>query len=121
MRVNLKSWIRRYTYFQHNDPVKNAWILSSSVYPTIQVYMRKGHHYIDAQLVTTMDIANIVIADSQTGKGIGTELIDYVHSTNPFQVTMIESILNDRFYNHLKKLGWQDVFLSNPPSVYKKV
>lgn len=118
MHKNLKSWIKKYHIFLDDKTSRNVWI---NVGESIQVYVRKGRHGIDGMILSTIDIANITIGEKYRGKGLGTELIDYVHSHNPFHATFIESILNEDFYLHLKEVGWRDVFLSNPPSVYKKI
>ena len=92
---------------------RNQWLVSD----TIKVYLRKGHHPIGDKIAKTLDIANIEL--EERGQGTGTALINWLHEQNPFEATYIESILNNRLYDHLKRLDWLDVPRSNPPSVYK--
>jgi len=92
---------------------KNQWLYGGN---DIQVYVRKGYHAVGDKMFTTLDIANISIEEK--GKGTGMQLIWWLHQQNPFQVTFIESLLNRRLYERLKKDGWLDVPNSYPPSVY---
>lgn len=93
--------------------VRNMWLYGGN---NIAAYIRKGHHLIDNKIQSTLDIANIKVEDR--GKGTGMTLIYWIHQQNPFNVTLVESILNERLYARLKKDGWQDVPNSDPPSVY---
>lgn len=93
--------------------VPNLWLYGGD---DIQVYVRKGKHYIGDTYYTTLDIANIQIENK--GKGTGMQVIYWLHKQNPFQVTFIESLQNKGLYLRLKSEGWNDVPRSNPPSVF---
>lgn len=98
-----------------NSSKRNSWLYCDLV----EIYVRKGAHNINKRLINTLDIASITIQPEQCGNGLGMSIINDFHDKNPFEVTYIESILNKRFYKHLKKCGWIDVEFSNPPCVYK--
>lgn len=96
---------------------RNKWLEGQD---TIKVYVRKGHRLINGAVVKTLDIATIEVNPDLQGRGIGMHVINWMHENNPFNVTFIESILNDNLYATLKREGWIDVPNSNPPSVYKQ-
>lgn len=98
-----------------NSKDRNTWIRTN----ILQVYVRKGIHLINNNLVTTLDIANIEVKDKN--KGIGTKFINIAHLSHNFKATFIESILNERFYQYLQKNGWNKIENSLPPSVYKEI
>lgn len=86
----------------------------------ISVYTRKGRHYINGTLEENcLDIANISIAEEFQQRGLGLRVIDYMHRINPYEVTFIESILNEHLEYRLRRDGWQEVEHSVPLSVYK--
>ena len=97
---------------------KNGWFEADG----IKIYLRKSKRQLDGRLVPSIDIASIEVY--QPGKGLGTRLIDWIHEHNPYHMTLIESILEDRFYNGLKKRGWLGYgsviwLISRPENVYK--
>ena len=92
-----------------NGKYRNIWINTN----TLRVYVRKGNHLINNNIVTTLDIANIEVKNKN--KGIGTEFINNAHSSHNFEATFIESILNKRFYKYLERNRWNKVENSFPP------
>lgn len=100
----------------------NAWLNVDDGY-IVQVYCRKGaRHRVNGTLTTTFDIANINV--EKPGHGIGSAVINLIHRINPYPVTYIENVLNDRFYTYLIRHDWKDVEINRfdfkrTPSVYK--
>lgn len=89
----------------------------------IAVYTRKGYHMIQETPFHCLDIASITISQKYQGHGLGMRVIDHMHQINPFRVTYVESLLNDRLHARLLKEHWIEVtrgeFAINPPCVYK--
>lgn len=74
----------------------------------IAVYVRKNAiHMIQGVPLPCLDIASIVIAKYQH-RGFGKRVVDYMHQINPYRITYIENILNDRFYDRLVANSWKD-------------
>lgn len=96
---------------------RNKWLEGQD---TVRVYVRRGHHLINGDVVKTLDIASIEVHPDLQGMGIGMHVINWMHENNPYGVTFIESILNDKLYATLKREGWIDVPETTPPSVYKQ-
>lgn len=82
------------------------------------VYVRKGHHLIEKNMLSTFDIGSINVYEP--GQGTGTIIIELIHEMNPYDVTFIESLLNTRLHSRLLLSGWKNVAGSNPPCVYKR-
>lgn len=96
-------------------PYRNIYVTSGR---SISVYTRKGVHRISGETRKTLDIANITVA--RPGKGLGMATIALMHKINPFEVTYIESILNEGFAKRLLRDGWLPVPEANPISVYRE-
>lgn len=93
----------------------NQWLR----FPTGDVYVRKGFHKINGQITNTLDIANISIKQQFRGKGIGTTIFESFHQNNPFPMTFVESVINERLEQWLERNQWLSVEWSNPPCFYK--
>ena len=83
-----------------SSPKKSCWFRADGVI----LYLRKSKRLLIGQLVDALDIASIEVLEP--GKGQGSRLIEWIHSHNPYQLTLIESILTDRFYQSLQGRGW---------------
>jgi len=94
----------------------NLWIYGDDI---ISVYVRKGKRFINGGWFTCFDIGTITINEQYQGNGIGIKVIDYLHSNHPYRATLVESILNQRLYDRLKREHWNDVQNSVPPSLFK--
>lgn len=99
-----------------SSTARNQWIAGGS---TLSAYVRKGVHMIGDTRQFTLDIANIEVTEEARGRGIGGNIINWMHDQNPFNTSYVESILNLELYRHLLQNGWSHVPRSAPPSVYK--
>lgn len=94
----------------------NIWIYGEDI---ISVYVRKGKRHINGGWFACLDIGTITISEQYQGNGIGTKVIDHIHRRHSLRATLVESILNDRLYDRLKREHWNDVKNSVPHSVFK--
>ncbi len=77
--------------------------------PVMKVYVRKACHILqlnDRRALTTLDIANIEVIESERCKGHGFNFINTAHALNPYQATYIETVSSQRFADRLLKDGW---------------
>lgn len=110
------SLMRNLQSFLAADRMPNRYIADDDA--IMDVYVRKGIHYINGTMCHTLDIASINVVSAHRGCGHGSEFIQRAHALNWGDGTLVESILNDRLYQHLIAKGWVLVEQSNPPSLY---
>ncbi len=92
----------------------NRWLETRK----IKVYVRKSKRILnEIGSFICFDIANINIKESQRGKGIFTEFLNKSHEMNPWQVTYIENVLEERFQKFFEKQGF--IKEINLPSYFK--
>ena len=96
--------------------LRNIWINTAK----LNVYVRKGYHYINGELLKTLDIANISVNESYKRKGLGMKFIKDAYKINPFKVTYIENVLNSNFSKKLCEDDWLIVKDANPICYFKK-
>jgi hypothetical protein len=62
----------------------------------IAAYVRKGHHILPdtKQLMTTLDIANVIVSGKYRRQGIFKNFLAEAHNLNPWYATFVENILN---------------------------
>jgi hypothetical protein len=77
------------------------WIVTDDV----KIYVRKSKRYQNKQMYDCLDLASIEIGD--TGKGLFTELFETILDKYKNKNIFVESILEKRFYNFIKKYGFE--------------
>jgi len=82
-----------------NGRLRNQWLTDSN--GIVDLYVRKGVHAVNGQLLHTFDIASMTIHADHRNKSIGQRIIDNIHNQHDREATYIESLLNPRFYAHL--------------------
>lgn len=110
------SLMRNLQSFLMHERVPNRYITDDDA--IMDVYVRKGIHYINGTMCHTLDIASINVVSEHRSCGYGGEFIQRAHALGWADGTLVESILNDRLYAHLVAKGWVLVEQSNPPSLY---
>jgi hypothetical protein len=85
----------------------------------MEVYVRRSVPRLlnDRTRRQTLDIANVTVYNR--GQGIFTAFLTEVHAINPWGVTYVESVLDERFGNFLLKQGFILHEGTLPPSYYK--
>lgn len=99
------------------EGVRNRYV--SDEYGMCQVYARKARRNVNGKMAFTLDIANISVDGGLRGNGIGMRVINKMHEMNPYQITFIESLLNEQLHQRLINDGWLPVDGAYPPCVYK--
>ena len=110
------QFIENYNIFLNSNQ-RNTYVCDDD--NIIRVYMRKGKHLINGCYRDCLDIANISVDEDYRSQGIGAQIIQYLHQHNPFEYTYVESVLNDRLYQHLITQQWVLIEKSEPPCFYK--
>lgn len=82
---------------------RNQWINM----PCFKFYLRKANRCIGGKMVSTLDLASIEICEQQRRKGIGTEVAEFCHFLNPFDVTFIENVSHASWSLRLRRNEWQ--------------
>jgi hypothetical protein len=80
-----------------------AWLENED----IKVYVRKAVHNIEGKSLTTLDIANVEVAEDRRGQGIFTRFLNMAHEHNPWDATYIENAQDDRFANYFWTRDWE--------------
>jgi len=68
------------------------------------LYVRHGFHYIDGELISTLDLANITA--SNPGSGTFTKLVDWIFENYPDTIVFVENVFNHRFEGKLDRMGF---------------
>lgn len=100
------------------EGVRNRYVADE--FEVCSVYTRKARHNINGRMAFTLDIANISVDGGLRGNGIGMDVINKIHVMNPYQVTYIESLLNEGLHQRLLNEGWLPVEGTYPPCLYKQ-
>ena len=95
----------------------NKWLYGLEM----EIYVRKGHHILDKEIITCLDIANVTVYH----KGLGfftlflhlMELI--LKSYDSFHAIYVESVQEERFGLFLESRGYTRIPDSVPSSYYK--
>ncbi|HWG89150.1 MAG TPA: hypothetical protein VN679_15300 [Candidatus Acidoferrales bacterium] len=100
----------------------NQWF----AFGPMQIYMRRSVRCLHGtdETVRALDIANVEVAQSQRGKGLFGRLlnaVDAVGATTGTHIIYVESVLNDRFADYLKRHGFIYDTDTQPPSFYRRV
>jgi len=84
----------------------------------IKIYVRKSKRFLNNKMYECLDLASIDIEN--TGKGLFTELFETILDKYKNKNIFVESILEKRFYNFIKKYGFEP-YGSSPDSLIKIV
>lgn len=85
------------------SPCRNEWLRLDHM----SVYVRKGHHAFDGQLVKTIDIANISVDEDWQNSKVFTRFLEQAEVIGiPIH---IENVLTTRFANFFRKREGYDV------------
>lgn len=104
---------------------RNKWIVAGQY----EVYVRKGHHYVDGAVRDTFDLANISTDEHLRGKGefraMVLTLVKLLEKDKELRgeitCVYIESVLNDRLAASLPTMGFALQPNTVPPSFYHKL
>lgn len=73
----------------------------------MQVYVRKGRRSLKPDVMsTTLDIANVTVAEGKQNQGLWTEFLEKAHEINPWEVTYVECVHNPYLVAQLGRMGW---------------
>jgi hypothetical protein len=100
--------------------VRNSWIN----FKGFHIYVRKGFHNVDGQVMLCFDIAHITQElEKNRGKGHFWNLITHLETTLPpeYEIIFVESVINDLLALSLLKHDFTQVPKSFPPSFYKRI
>ncbi len=70
----------------------------------MQVYVRKGHHFLGRKRRLCLDIANVEVY--KKGEGTWTSFIRQAHEMNPWDGTFVECVHNSRLASWLLRNGF---------------
>lgn len=87
-----------YGFLSGNE--RNAWVSEPGF---ISLYVRKSERVIDGEWFTFLDLATIDV--KKPGTGTLTRLINW---SNQHYNVYIESVLNDRLADHLRRIGFTE-------------
>lgn len=90
------------------------WIVTDD----IKIYVRKSKRYQNKQMYDCLDLASIEVGD--TGKGLFTKLFETILDKYKNKNIFVESILEKRFYDFIKKYGFEP-YGNSPDSLIKIV
>lgn len=116
-------------------PLDYAKLLIESRQPSVwtrggglTVYMRRGGHAIDGKFCTCLDIANITV--DEPGNGVFTEFLTKIEQEikmkidrqNSCKYIFVESIMNPRLADYLKRRGYKTTqdSIELSPNMYKE-
>jgi hypothetical protein len=80
----------------------NQWISTEELH----LYLRVGLHLIGGQMHRVIDLANITV--HHPGQGLFTEVLEYLQKNTPYEGVYVENILNERLFEHIRKLQKKD-------------
>jgi hypothetical protein len=89
--------------------LKNSWLQIGPM----QVYVRKGQHYfygpsreVGERIVGTFDVANVMVEESERGKGWFTSFLNFVEAY--MDNVYVENVLEPRLRPFLQKRGYRE-------------
>lgn len=90
--------------FLSNPKLRNAWV----TWDHIDIYVRRSRHCVDGAMYDTFDLANMNSPEETRGKGSFWALVEHV-KTRQMLPLYVESLLNERLAESLRKRGWIEV------------
>jgi len=102
---------------------RNQWVR----YGPADVYVRKGNHILNGELLHTFDIANINIAnEEQQQKGVFTAMVCELRELltfeyNEYHALYVENVQTKYFANHLRRRGWIECAPIELPSFFMTI
>lgn len=100
-------------------PIRNTWIYE----PPIEVYLRKGIHYIAAlsKPCLCLDIANVEVEHDKQRQGVFKAWLKKAEQLCPFECVYIENVQNPVLHDFLVREGYSPILNWLTPSYYKLV
>jgi hypothetical protein len=98
---------------RNNDWNTNEWLYGQEM----EVYVRKGKHYLNKNMYTCLDIANIKVYNP--GAGVFTLFLMYMEKMNPWDAIFIENVHNERFQKFFIRRDYTEIPDPPPPCFYK--
>jgi hypothetical protein len=95
----------------------NNWIGNSNV----RIYVRKSKRYIEGRIQNCLDIATISIDPQFRGKGLFGEIVKAFEQGNPYEYIAIESIVNPRLLEHIRKQEAWKPYMTYEDTFIKKI
>ena len=86
-----------------SSPQSNAWLTVGNM----SVYVRKGHHPFNDEIIATIDIANVSVPSKYQNQGTFTRFLEDVESLG--LPVYIENVLTPRFADFFRKRGYDTV------------
>lgn len=87
--------------FIENDK-RNEWLSDG----LMNVYVRKGYHFIEGKTKICLDIANVVVYKQK--QGTWTKFLWEAHKINPWYCTFVECVNNKHLVKWLLKNGFTE-------------
>jgi hypothetical protein len=117
-QITDKSKIRLQKFLDlsvHEKFYKNQWVEVCEGQEYIKFYLRASTRRLEKDhiAIKVLDIATIELSKGLQNKGIGMQLINFLHSSNPYQGTYIENVLNSYLENKLIRDGWKSHLYAN--------
>lgn len=100
--------------FIKQGKIRNSWV----EFGPLSAYVRKGYHTVDGRLITTFDIANVVVADeSKRGRGAFRSFLIELRGILRFELPpnqcpealYVENVQQERFRNFFRANGWTEI------------
>lgn len=100
-------------------PVRNTWIYE----PPIEVYVRKGVHFIAdlGKPVRCLDVANIEVEEDQRRQGVFKTWLKKAEQICPFECVYIENVQNPVLHDFLVQTGYTPIKFLIADCYYKLV
>lgn len=100
----------------------NAWVRVGK----INVYVRKGRHFINDEVTSCFDLANISVVKANRGKGIFAQFLTdleliLVERNDGLSCIYVENVINPKFACYLSRCGFIQTGGATPtlPSFYR--
>jgi GNAT superfamily N-acetyltransferase len=97
---------------------KNAWIGDDSF---ARIYVRKSKRFLESDLQDCLDLATIFIEPEYRGQGLFGKILKMFEEENPFNNILIESIVNKRLLEHVKKSGEWKPYMNLEDTFIKRI
>ena len=105
-----------------NGPYSSAWVEDE----TLECYIRYTERYLAShdQRSSSLDIANITVQEHLRSQGVFkgfVQLVNGICSKHGIQFMYVESVLEPRLADHLRRNGWIERATGDLSSFYKEV
>ena len=89
-----------------------SWLYAEEM----QLYVRKGRHYIEGKKCVTLDLASFEIY--KKGQGTWSAFVREAHATHPWDATYVECVHNVRLAKWLERHGFHKETDSEPGNYF---